>query len=110
MGFFSKKCAVSKIPVMSSYVGAPVLSDVVALTPNGSVVRGTYDGYGRINGEDIDFESVKLVLAPFYTGQTYGELGKSPWDDGQGYFYGDDEVDGYRARVQKQIQKLGGAA
>ena len=99
MGFFSKLCAVSNLPVMSERAGLPEFSEVVALFRNGAVLRGSYDGYGRIDGVSLmddsryDFDDAKFVLAKFFKpGTTFGELPVSPHDPGQGWFYDDEDL------------------
>lgn len=94
MGFFSKTCAKTNLPVMTEMVGIPDLSDVVALLPNGSRIVGSYDGYGRIGPisliDDGIFEDAKFVLKRFYNGESFEELGESHNELGQGYFHDDD--------------------
>ncbi len=99
MGFFSKLCAVSNLPVMSERAGLPDFSEVVALFPSGSILRGSYDGYGRIEGVSLmddsryDFDDAKFVLAKFFKpGTTYDQLPVSQYDPGQGWFYSDDDL------------------
>ena len=96
MGFFSKTCAVSHLPVLSSMRGVPRLSEVAALLPDGSVVVGEYDGYGRVNGTDVRelggkwiWEDVKFVLKPWYSGQKYNDIGRSHDERAQGWFMDD---------------------
>ncbi|NBT32704.1 MAG: hypothetical protein EBT13_12620 [Rhodobacteraceae bacterium] len=95
MGCFSKTCAKSHWPVVSQWRRAyPDFTQVVALLPNGEIIRGAYDGYGRVDGIDV-MESprgrywwprVKLVLERFYAGETYDQLGRSGDELAQGYF------------------------
>ena len=62
MGFFSYKCAKSKISIPACpYALYPVvLSDVVLVLPDNTKIEGIYDGYGRISNVCI-FDK----LAPF---------------------------------------------
>ena len=55
MGFFSKTCAKTHLPIVSHYKDIPRLSEVVALLPNGKKFTGSYDGYGRVAGTGLDF-------------------------------------------------------
>lgn len=97
MGFFSKCCAKSHLPVLTKYREVPLLSNVVALLPSGEIVRGMYDGYGRVDdvelrerGADWIWPEVKLVLAIYYKGETYEQLGPSGNELAQGYFMSDE--------------------
>jgi hypothetical protein len=95
MGFFSKLCSVSNLPVMADTTGlGDDASEVVVVFKNGSTLRGVYDGYGRVGGEDLldDWDNIKFVLRKYYAGQTYAELGKSHDDPGQGFFYDDETI------------------
>ena len=94
MGFFSKCCAKTHLPVVVDVLGIPHLNNVVALTPDGRKFEGSYDGFGRVNGESLveseDGEfiwpKVKFVLRDYYSGEAYGDLGKSGDEKAQGYF------------------------
>jgi len=102
MGFFSKTCAKSHWPIVSQWRrGYPEFTQVVALLPNGEIIYGPYDGYGRVDGIDL-MESprgrfwwprVKLVLERFYDGETYAELGRSYDELAQGYFMAPEFLD-----------------
>lgn len=101
MGYFSKLCAKTFLPVMAVRADVPELSRVVALFPNGKIVMGVYDGYGRVDDLDMDyetFESIKFVLANHYAGETYDALGESPNDPGQGWFYNDADLRAWIAK------------
>ena len=92
MGYFSKTCAVSNLPVMAFLGDMPELSEVVALLPNGSIIKGMYDGYGRINDVDLnesdDFDAAKFVLEKYFKPtMTYQSLPASKSDPGQGFFH-----------------------
>ena len=57
MGFFSWDCKACNHPALSAHAIAEDavnvwMKKVVVLTPNGSVIIGEYDGYGRIEGDD----------------------------------------------------------
>ena len=53
MGFFSKTCAKTHLPVVADCINYPKLHTVVVLYPDGRKVEGSYDGYGRIDGMDL---------------------------------------------------------
>lgn len=100
MGFFSKTCAKTHLPVLHHGHGGgwharyPELFTIVVLYPDGRKVEGVYDGYGRVDGDDLCggaydhdlWESLKFVLAKYYAGETYADLGPSGDELGQGHF------------------------
>ncbi len=103
MGFFSKTCAKTNLPVITVHRegGFKELASVIVLYPDGRKLEGDYDGYGRIivDGKevpifDIDTEGfvgkhwddVKFVIRKYYEGETYDQLGKSGRELGQGFF------------------------
>ena len=123
MGFFSKCCAKSHLPVVNKYRdGAPpALTEVVALTPNGKVVEGIYDGYGRVGdaeycGDDYQWDKVKFVLKMHYNGESYKDLPKSYDELAQGYFMADEflkhcmSVKSFKSRkeYEKSFKELAG--
>jgi hypothetical protein len=100
MGFFSWKCAKSDKPVMAEVAvqGTPCkfASKVVVLFKNGDRISGTYDGYGRINGfEIVDHpeEHWRMVIERYYNNETFDELPKNKYDQGQGFFYSDEDLE-----------------
>lgn len=94
MGFNSKTCAKSHLPVTVEAKNFPAFNRVVALLPDGRIVRGSYDGYCRVNGESLYedesgnwiWDEVKFVLEPHYNGETYDQLPHSGDELSQGYF------------------------
>ena len=94
MGYFSKTCAKTHLPVVVQALGIPHLNNVVALLPDGTKLEGSYDGYGRVAGkslmgDDYDhalWQKTKFVLRDYYEGETYEQLGKSGDELAQGYF------------------------
>lgn len=97
MGFFSKTCAKTHLPVVAEPVGITKLNRVVALLPNGEKVIGSYDGYGRVGERElyeIDGETVwpkvKFVLEAYYEGENYDDLGNSGPELAQGFFMSKD--------------------
>ena len=92
MGFFSKTCAKTNLPICAPEVNRS-LSEIVVLYPDGRKVEGTYDGYGRVNGEQLledcsskEWDDLKFVVASKYDGERYEDLGESRNELGQGYF------------------------
>lgn len=94
MGFFSKTCAKTHLPIVADMKDIPRLSQVVALLPNGKKFTGAYDGYGRVAGTGLvetargrfQWPEVKMVLAEYYNGEEYKDLGRSGDELAQGYF------------------------
>jgi hypothetical protein len=88
MGFFSKTCAKTFMPIVAELRGYPRFHNVVALRPNGEIVEGVYDGYGRVNNVELhdDWDKVKFVLSSAYNGESYNDLGKSGSELAQGWF------------------------
>jgi len=95
MGFFSKTCAKTFLPVCTMYKERPFFSEVVALTADGQIIDGVYDGYGRVSGVELhdDWENVKFVLKHAYAGEKYKDLGKSHDEKSQGFFMADEFLD-----------------
>lgn len=98
MGFASFTCAKTHLPIMAGTSWPePEFCNVVMLTPNGDTVRGTYDGYCNLSTEAgdirLDFDAVaergeiKLVLAKFYQGEKFADLGVNGFEYGQGHFH-----------------------
>ena len=82
MGYFSKCCCKTNLPVTVYGKGCDDFNRVVALTPDGRIVRGSYDGYGEVGGHELRedahgkwiWDNVKFVLEPYYNGEKYDEL------------------------------------
>ena len=97
MGFFSKTCAKTNLPVVADCKGFPKLNEIVVLYPDGTKLEGSYDGYGRVNDIDLlpdgyeedKWDALKFVLKWKYEGETYKQLGKSHDELAQGYFMSD---------------------
>jgi len=101
MGFFWKTCAITHLPILADvsdteFSGLGELSQIAVLLPDGSIFFGTYDGYGRVNGqhgcldlmESNAFDACKMVLRSRYKPHMkYTRLGFSGRDPGQGYFH-----------------------
>jgi hypothetical protein len=107
MGFFSKTCAKTHLPVVHITRGFPELAEIAVLFPNGRKLEGFYDGYGRLQVEVTDgdgyqteaeedlytdektWEGLKFVLLSAYEGETYDQLGPSHDEHAQGHFMDD---------------------
>jgi len=97
MGFFSKTCAKTNLPVVADCKGFPKLNEIVVLLPNGKKLEGSYDGYGRVGGVDLmpdgyieqEWDAIKFVLKEKYNNESYEELGMSGDELAQGYFMSD---------------------
>ena len=71
-------------------------SDVIVLFNNGDRISGTYDGYGRVNGfelVDVPEERWRMVIECYYNGETFDQLPKNKYDQGQGFFYDDADLE-----------------
>ena len=98
MGFFSKTCAKTHLPIVHDGRGFPTLCRVVALYPDGRRLVGFYDGYGRIDGEDLcpggydekTWGKLKFVLRFAYADEDYKKLGRSHDELAQGHFMADE--------------------
>jgi hypothetical protein len=99
MGFFSQDCKGCGHPVLSSYVTNRTnrwMQQAVAITPNGSVLRGFYDGYGSLCEHDgaVGFDNTVWHLACWeVAGEPTTYTGPSEPSDDQGYFFADPEHD-----------------
>ena len=102
MGFFSYTCAKTNLPILASTSWGGEESEVVVLFDDGSIMKGAYDGYGRVLtsvGSELELDyssvlngSVKLVLKKFYNGEDFSGLGRS-WDEpGQGHFHDPEKI------------------
>ena len=100
MGFFSWKCAKSEKPVMAEVAvqGTPwsFASNVIVLFKNGNRISGTYDGYGRVDGFELvdrPEDSWRMVIERYYNGEEFEELSQNKYDQGQGFFYDDADLE-----------------
>ena len=100
MGFFSWECAKSKKPVMSRYAVQDTpwafASEVVVVFNDGERISGTYDGYGCVGGYDVleaGEHNWRMVIERYYAGETFNQLPPNQHDQGQGFFYDDDDLE-----------------
>lgn len=112
MGFSSVTCAKTNLPIMANTSwGNNEMTAVVLVFKDKrkEPVAGHYDGYGRLECadgevlEDLYHEldlfnddkpkpKAKLVLAKFWKGETFGQLGENHNDPGQGHFHNSDPL------------------
>ena len=122
MGCFSWTCAKSGLSIATVWSGLPVeYSGCYLVTPDKVIYEPEYDGYGMFGGVDVyellgegdrdlgierNFEpelrsekpfDVKVVLAKFYKGESYGELEPSKLCPYQGFMHDED----YLASLKK---------
>jgi len=108
MGFFSWECRCCKKSILNTYGVGPGdknawMAQAVAVMPNDSVIRGPYDGYGRVGGlslpeaegfsfgdkePDLYHQSCWLLAGKPLTYQ-----GGSGHAGDQGWFYDDADYD-----------------
>jgi len=61
MGLFSWNCKACRHPLLAPFNTDSVnawMNDGVAILPSGSILMGSYDGYGRLDDHDINSETV----------------------------------------------------
>jgi len=96
MGFFSAKCMDCQHPLLSIYATNPVndwMQHAVVITPNGSILKGVYDGYGRV--DDFDYavggepNTVWHLACWKVAGSPTDYRGEAAYAEDQGYFFDD---------------------
>lgn len=91
--FVSYTCCKTHLPILAGEVWGeeqPERCEAVLITEDGLVLRGLYDGHGRLAGRDIRpfiDRGGKVVLASYYDGESWEELGPSHPDPGLGFFH-----------------------
>jgi hypothetical protein len=103
MGFFSWNCKECDHPMLSEYAVSSInkwMNDVVVIEHSGGVLKGSYDGYGRVDGRDIRYgpwvDHVCTNEPCCYHRSCWEVAGKpdeySPSESSsdQGYFFGPD--------------------
>ena len=99
MGFFSQKCQGCAHPILSIWASNDVndwMQQAVAITPNGSVLKGTYDGYGRLDEFEYAVGERNTVWhqACWAVAGSPGDYqGESPYAEDQGFFFEDPDHD-----------------
>ena len=97
MGFFSWDCRSCGHPLLSRHVVNGInywMNDAVTILKNGEVVKGSYDGYGRIGEFCLVRDGYGLKACVYHEAcwETAGrptKYAESTRSDDQGYFYGD---------------------
>lgn len=104
MGLFSSNCNGCGHPLLSPQATNGInswMQNAVVITPNGSILKGTYDGYGRVdgNGEDQFGESTVWHDACWkHAGSPTEFTGASMSSDDQGWFFEDPDHDLHEPR------------
>jgi len=109
MGFFSWQCAKSKKPVMNRHAVKDTpwqfASRVVVVFNDGDQITGSYDGYGCVLGYDVittqggydileaGEHNWRMVIERYYAGETFDQLLPNGHDQGQGFFYSDEDLE-----------------
>lgn len=97
MGFFSWNCKCCGYSIRSQYADAGEnnwMAKVVAIIRNGGIIKGEYDGYGRISTanyedvEDLDNHTLYHEACWEKAGQPKDYMGPSHHAADQGYFTG----------------------
>jgi len=90
VGFFSWDCKCGH-PLLSNYVTNEVngwMNQVVVLEPSGCLLKGDYDGYGKVGGREIDFDSQVFHHACWeLAGRPTQYTEPSPGSADQGFFF-----------------------
>ena len=96
MGFFSWNCNECKHPMLSQYAINDInswMNDVVVITLEGEILKGTYDGYGRVNGESFHEPGNSKYPACYHLAcwnmkqRKFTEYKPSEYSADQGYFF-----------------------
>ena len=99
MGLFSWECK-SKLcdhSIKSPYelpIGWEYMNEAVVLRPSGKHIIGEYDGYGRINGIEVNCESDEPEMWHKRCWEMAGKppySGPSEYAEDQGFFYEGDQ-------------------
>lgn len=94
MGLFSWNCAVCGRSILHDRIASDKYSHATVITPVGSVVRGRYDGYGRVGGHQ--FDGLKNEATWYHTSCWVGAGKPMRWQGDsepaldQGHFLGED--------------------
>lgn len=103
MGFFSQDCEGCGHPALSEQATETInawMNDVVVITAHGSVIRGSYDGYGTVRepGSAVEHEyaigdgnTVWHTACWEKAGKPTDFRGESRRSEDQGWFFGDGE-------------------
>jgi len=112
MGFFSWNCNSCGHPLLSHYVledRNAWMSNGVAILEDGSVLRGEYDGYGRLNDHEInDFGSPECYHEACWNLEGKPTEYNQPSEDArdQGYFFDDNVHNFPEPKNQEDLRTL----
>jgi hypothetical protein len=90
MGFFSWDCEVCGHPLLSPYASESIndwMCDGVAIESDGSILRGEYDGYGRLNDHELSSPQVYHLACWELAGRPSEYTSESVSSRDQGYFF-----------------------
>lgn len=97
MGFFSQECHGCGASILNPYSCNDInswMTEAVAITRQGNIHTGTYDGYGRIDGAEYaigEYNTVWHKACWEVAGKPLDYKGQSKHAQDQGYFFDDDE-------------------
>lgn len=96
MGFFSSDCESCGHPLLCRAATSGInewMTAAVAITPNGSIIKGEYDGYGGIGATEHAIERATVWHQACWTraGSPTDHRGESRPSADQGWFFGDHE-------------------
>ena len=95
MGLFSWNCKHCDHSIKSPYnlpAGWEYMNEAVLLEPNGNIITGDYDGYGRIDDREVNWETGEPELWHKKCWENAGKpqySGESDSAEDQGFFYDD---------------------
>jgi hypothetical protein len=120
MGFFSANCQECGHPLLSVAATGEIngwMNRGVAITRGGSIIRGCYDGYGRLDSFDdvVGETTVWHEACWLVAGAPQEYRGPSQWAPDQGWFFADGEHDlaepsarwGLARRVSARLRRAG---
>ena len=105
MGLFSWDCKECEHPMLSEYATNNInqwMNDVVVIESNGCILKGSYDGYGRVGQAEISlsFSGYEFTNEPGCYHRACWEKAGSPNEyspsqgsDDQGFFFDEDNRD-----------------
>jgi len=85
MGFFSLECKECGHPLLSCYATNDInmwMQNGVAITKNGDTIKGQYDGYGRLDGQDMAYVQLPMKgneSHPEFTGKASCLINDEPY-------------------------------
>ena len=95
MGLFSWNCKHCDHSIKSPYnlpTGWTYMNEAVLLEPNGNIITGDYDGYGRIDDREVNWETGEPEMWHKKCWENAGKpqySGESDSAEDQGFFYDD---------------------